>query len=304
MLNVIVLQWRLISCSLEEVGWISVEHIMGALQATLQQVMFTLVFVFFLSYYPVDPAEYRRVKRRNQRRQQRQAGENNGHLQVPGSGNESSGSDSDLESIQSHVHQSYGATPHASSSRESESLMAHARRQKGYSNIPKAMRGILERHHLPLAEEIHGKVGSVQEYDLATTLAKIAFVYILVIVTVSVTLVSTHSRRHNLEHWASVLGFAGGLLAMLQYLPQIVHTARARLVRSVSILTMLVQVPGSVIFIYALSGRDGINWTSLLPYVVAAVLQGTLLILCLVWKWRQHREGIDDYGRPINSAAL
>lgn len=36
-------------------------------------------------------------------------------------------------------------------------------------------------------------------------------------------------------------------------------------------------------------------------YLVAAIMQGILLVLCLAWKRRQHRLGIDDFGIPIPS---
>lgn len=40
--------------------------------------------------------------------------------------------------------------------------------------------------------------------------------------------------------------------------------------------------------------------TGWLPFAVAAVLQGTLLVLCLCWKARQNRLGIDDFGNPLD----
>lgn len=32
---------------------------------------------------------------------------------------------------------------------------------------------------------------------------------------------------------------------------------------------------------------------------MAGVLQGTLLVMCLLWKARQRKLGIDDFGRPL-----
>ena len=34
-------------------------------------------------------------------------------------------------------------------------------------------------------------------------------------------------------------------------------------------------------------------------YAVAAVMQGCLLTMCVAWKFRQGRLGIDDFGRPL-----
>ena len=34
---------------------------------------------------------------------------------------------------------------------------------------------------------------------------------------------------------------------------------------------------------------------------MAGILQGTLLVMCLFWKARQHQLGIDDFGNPLVS---
>ena len=48
-----------------------------------------------------------------------------------------------------------------------------------------------------------------------------------------------------------------------------------------------------------LSRRPGTDWTSWATFAVAGVMQGILLAMCLVWKARQNRLGIDDFGNPI-----
>lgn len=37
-------------------------------------------------------------------------------------------------------------------------------------------------------------------------------------------------------------------------------------------------------------------------YAVSAVMQACLLAMCFAWKVRQHRLGIDDFGRPLGEA--
>lgn len=53
------------------------------------------------------------------------------------------------------------------------------------------------------------------------------------------------------QRWAAFLGLTGTALAAGQYIPQIIYTARAKLVGSLSIPMMCLQVPGSVIFVYS-----------------------------------------------------
>jgi len=112
------------------------------------------------------------------------------------------------------------------------------------------------------------------------------------------------SSRLLVQRWAGFLGWSATVLAALQYIPQIIHTSRARLVGSLSIPMMCLQVPGSAIFVYSLALRPGVNYTSLAAYVCTGVLQGVLLVLCIVWRIRERRAGIDDYGRPLQTAIL
>lgn len=105
-----------------------------------------------------------------------------------------------------------------------------------------------------------------------------------------------------LNGWATFLGVTGTALATAQYIPQLYYTATLRLVGSLSIPTMMIQTPGTAVFIYSLILRPGVNWTSILSYCFTGTLQGALLILCVVWKFRQARLGIDDFGHPIEQS--
>lgn len=48
--------------------------------------------------------------------------------------------------------------------------------------------------------------------------------------------------------------------------------------------------------------RPGTDWTSWIMYAVSAVMQACLLLMCLVWKVRQRKLGIDDFGRPLGES--
>lgn len=107
------------------------------------------------------------------------------------------------------------------------------------------------------------------------------------------------SSRLLLSRWATFLGLTGTLLACAQYVPQLIHTYKTKLVGSLSIPMMILQVPGSAFFVYSLAVRPGIEWSSLLAYISTGVLQGALLVLCLCWKRRQAKLGIDDFGKEL-----
>lgn len=39
-------------------------------------------------------------------------------------------------------------------------------------------------------------------------------------------------------------------------------------------------------------------------FLVAAIMQGVLLFMCICWKFRQQRLRIDDFGRPLRNSPL
>ncbi|GAA6051552.1 hypothetical protein JCM3770_000412 [Rhodotorula araucariae] len=108
-----------------------------------------------------------------------------------------------------------------------------------------------------------------------------------------------HPSERAVRVWATTLGLLSVALGCAQYAPQLVLTARRKLVGSLSIPMMLLQTPGSFVFVYTLAIRPGVNFTGWATYFVTGVLQGTLLVLCLLFKRRQARLGIDDWGHPL-----
>jgi hypothetical protein len=100
----------------------------------------------------------------------------------------------------------------------------------------------------------------------------------LLSLTLLTSLPSTKPPHPLLRRLATFLGLSGTLLAIAQYAPQIYKTYRAKLVGALSLGTMGIQCPGSVVFILALAGREGVDWTSWLPYAVTAAMQGGLLV--------------------------
>ncbi|TPX68914.1 hypothetical protein SpCBS45565_g02857 [Spizellomyces sp. 'palustris'] len=101
------------------------------------------------------------------------------------------------------------------------------------------------------------------------------------------------------EWVAGVLGLIAMQTSLMQFFPQIVHTWFAKAVGALSIPTMLMQCPGSFIFVYSLAVQPGANWTSWLPYLVSGVLQGVLLTMCIVFSMRNKEELEDGVQAPL-----
>ncbi|GAA5896188.1 hypothetical protein JCM5296_007257 [Sporobolomyces johnsonii] len=113
-----------------------------------------------------------------------------------------------------------------------------------------------------------------------------------------------HPSERAVRVWATTQGLVSVALGCAQYAPQLVLTARRKLVGSLSVPMMLLQTPGSFLFVYTLAIRPAVNFTAWGTYFVTGVLQGTLLVLCLVFKRRQARLGIDDWGREVKPKGL
>ncbi|KAF8297792.1 hypothetical protein DL93DRAFT_2234069 [Clavulina sp. PMI_390] len=136
------------------------------------------------------------------------------------------------------------------------------------------------------------------EWKLAVTLSTIVAAHVAFSTFVTLILITTKSS--SLPLWTTFLGLSAAGLSSAQYLPQIKKTWDLKLVGSLSIVTMCIQSPGAVLMCTSIAIRPGTNWTSWLTYAAAGILQGCLLVMCLFWKRRQRRLGIDDFGRPLD----
>ncbi|TEB26964.1 hypothetical protein FA13DRAFT_1736979 [Coprinellus micaceus] len=85
--------------------------------------------------------------------------------------------------------------------------------------------------------------------------------------------------------WGKFLGVSAAAFATVQYMPQLIHTYRTKLVGALSIPMMCIQSPGGVLMVLSIALRPGTNWTSWITFAVAA------------------RLGIDDFGVPLGHAS-
>jgi len=94
--------------------------------------------------------------------------------------------------------------------------------------------------------------------------------------------------------FANIIGILSAVLATFQYVPQIIATYKRKDVGSLSIPMMLLQTPGSFIFVWSLLGREGVLWSTWAMYFVTGVLQGILLIICVKFEWKNWRDKATD----------
>ncbi|OWT37032.1 hypothetical protein C366_04244, partial [Cryptococcus neoformans Tu401-1] len=241
MLNILIMQWPLFRCCRILSAGSCFESLLGFLQVTLQWLLFSIILVLYLIYFPKH-LKYQRV--------------------IPVSSSDSS-----------FAEPNYGAVQDQEDGEE---------------------------------EPNKAKVTTTPEWRLAVTLGIVVALHLGLLLLISLALLvylpPTVPPHPLLRLLATFLGVSATILAVFQYAPQIHKTYKARLVGALSLGTMAIQVPGSVLFVLSLVFRPGTNWTSWLAYAVTGAMQGALLVICLLWKRRQKALGIDDFGKPLVDA--
>lgn len=110
-------------------------------------------------------------------------------------------------------------------------------------------------------------------------------VTLLSIMVVLVTsLVVIFGVKKGAQPWANILGTTSSVLSGIQYVPQIWYTYQLGDIKSLSIETMIIQVPGAFLFALSLWLRVGWEgWSTWLVYCVTGILQGVLLALAITY---------------------
>ncbi|KAI5362642.1 hypothetical protein Slin15195_G100180 [Septoria linicola] len=111
---------------------------------------------------------------------------------------------------------------------------------------------------------------------------------------------------HHTQRWADILGTVSGVLAAVQYLPQIYFTAKIRDLKSLSIGTLIIQAPGAFLFAYSLFLRVGMEgWSTWLVYMVTGALQIVLLGMAFsFWTVKQRERREDEAAAADERSAL
>jgi len=144
------------------------------------------------------------------------------------------------------------------------------------------------------------------DWRLSITLSSVVAIHFLLLLFVTLLLLGTTNppshvpRTPLVSIWATFLGVSSAVLAAIQYMPQIVRTYRSKLVGALSIPMMCMQSPGAIAMVLSIALRPDTDWTSWITFAVSGIMQATLLIMCFIWRHRQHKLGIDDFGHPIH----
>jgi uncharacterized protein with PQ loop repeat len=108
----------------------------------------------------------------------------------------------------------------------------------------------------------------------------------------------------HLLSWANFLGILSATLSSIQYIPQLYTTWKAKQVLSLSIASMLIQVPGAFVFAFSLWLRVGWEgWSTWFVYCVTGVLQGALLVMAIMFN-QQEKKGETVEEEPTETDPL
>jgi len=141
----------------------------------------------------------------------------------------------------------------------------------------------------PVIDETSSKPHRHPPVAAAVIISVLSIIHLVVILFISIY-TYTNSSKETILWWTSFLGIQSTVLASIQYLPQIYTTWRLGAVGSLSIPMMCLQTPGSFVWAYSLASREGTDWSSWVVYCVTGVLQGSLLIMAIIFETRRHDE--------------
>lgn len=337
LINVLTLQWGVVRCCKFLSLGRCTESLLGIVQVFLQWACFNVILILSLIYFPPDEKYVRVVpveasdrsrspfdlatsyssqflsrfflKKKHRRRNP---------VNKPGSSSQRPtpaelAQSSTIKPLSSSSRPSQESLSSLSNSSETTSLTSGASSDSSSSFDPSNV--------LPPSATRFTPLTLSKEYTISLVLAFVVFIHFIfsAFITLCILLLlpkatigepsgtpPSHSGQHPtvqlLRIWATCSGILSMILAGCQYIPQIIETLRLKLVGSLSIPMMIIQTPGSFIFVYSLAIRPGFNWTTWIVYFVTGILQGLLLVLCVLWKVRQQALGIDDWGRPLASS--
>lgn len=111
------------------------------------------------------------------------------------------------------------------------------------------------------------------------TLAYLAFISLL-IATAALTF-----SQSTILLCAKLLGLLSTVITFVQYIPQLIETYKLKASGALSVLMMCLQTPGGFVWTATLILKPGSHWSSWLPYLSAASLQGLLLVMCIYFDY-------------------
>ena len=95
---------------------------------------------------------------------------------------------------------------------------------------------------------------------------------------------------NTIKIYAQALGIAAAVANVLHWSPQIYYTGFVlKSVKNLSVLGLAFQFPGSVLIVIFQGFVNHADWSTWAPAFLSGLQQGILIVLCLVFMWRDYR---------------
>ncbi|GMM51264.1 hypothetical protein DASB73_022220 [Starmerella bacillaris] len=113
-------------------------------------------------------------------------------------------------------------------------------------------------------------------------------------VVISILVLLIRDPNHC-ETFAMLMGLTALSTGLIQYFPQIITTYKLKHVGSLSVVSLLIQMPGGYIWCLSLAFSKDSRWTTWIPLFAASTSQAILLILALSFMYKNRSSKDKQY---------
>ena len=125
-------------------------------------------------------------------------------------------------------------------------------------------------------------------HDIVYISIYILFILVMIIVGLTEKLSSENSIKFFVIS-ANILGIVSAICSCIVWLPQIIKLIRTRKQGNLSLLMFIMQTPGNaVIIVFQILYHQ--NWTTWITYVITLVEQATIVVILLIFKFRDRNK--------------
>lgn len=131
-----------------------------------------------------------------------------------------------------------------------------------------------------------------REYLRAQVLLGLVLVIAIIFSATSVTLYyGLNLSTKTLATWGRAIGILSAIVVIVQWMPQIFTTFQLGSAGSLSVVMLLIQLPGCLLTVFFQAVIGGADFTTWGPYLITSINLTILIIMCLVF-WIRNRNRI------------
>jgi len=134
-----------------------------------------------------------------------------------------------------------------------------------------------------------------REWKIATICLAILFIMIICSSLTAFLLGFYFGMNSNAVHdYAVAFGTIANVVTVFQLTPQIYATFKLKAAGSLSIITLIIQAPGTILLVYFQAFVYHVSWSTWVPYFLTAVQMTFLTFLCIFYEirlwWRKRKQ--------------